>query len=128
MPKELDEAACIDGCGPLRTFLKVMVPNVTPAILTITVFSVVWYYNDYTLSGMLLNDHFPLSVTVTAVSTALNNKLQNMAGQTMGADIKLLSDSILSAACLIVVLPLIGMYVVVQRFFTEGVERTGIVG
>jgi multiple sugar transport system permease protein len=128
MPKELDEAACIDGCGPVSTFIRVMVPNVTPAILTITVFSVVWYFNDYTLSGMLLNKDFPLSVTVTGVSTALNNKLQNMAGQALGADIKLLSDSILSAACLIVVLPLIAMYLVVQRFFTEGVERTGIVG
>ena len=105
-----------------------MVPNVVPALLTITVFSVVWYYNDYTLSSMLLNDNFPLSVTLTGVSTSLNNKLQNMAGQVNGADVKLLSDSILSAACLIVVLPLIGMYVVVQRFFTEGVERTGIVG
>ena len=128
VPKELEEAACIDGCGPLKTFLRVMVPNVVPALLTITVFSVVWYYNDYTLSSMLLNDNFPLSVTLTGVSTSLNNKLQNMAGQVNGADVKLLSDSILSAACLIVVLPLIGMYVVVQRFFTEGVERTGIVG
>lgn len=128
MPKELEEAAFIDGCGPMRTFLRVMVPNVTPAILTVTVFSVVWYYNDYVLSGMLLNDKFPLSVAVTGVSTALNNQLQNMAGQTMGADIKLLSDSILAAACLIVVLPLIAMYVLVQRFFTESVERTGIVG
>lgn len=58
-----------------------MVPNVVPALLTITVFSVVWYYNDYTLSGMLLNDNFPLSVTLTGVSTSLNNRLQNMAGR-----------------------------------------------
>ncbi|MHB1454062.1 MAG: carbohydrate ABC transporter permease [Saccharofermentanales bacterium] len=128
MPKELEEAALIDGCGPMHTFLRVMVPNVVPAILTVTVFSIVWYYNDYLLSGMLLNSNFPLSVAVTSVSTALNNKLQNIAGQTIGADLKLLSESILSAACLMVVLPLIAMYVLVQRFFTESVERTGIVG
>ncbi|MBQ4102380.1 MAG: carbohydrate ABC transporter permease [Oscillospiraceae bacterium] len=128
LPKELEEAAYIDGCNPFFTFLYVTMPNVKPAILTITVFSVVWYYNDYVLSGMLLNDHFPLSVTLTGVSTALNNQLQNMAGQTLGADIKLLSDAILAAACLIVVLPLISLYLVVQRYFTEGVERTGIVG
>jgi len=128
MPKELEEAALIDGCGPMRTFLRVMVPNVVPAILTVTVFSIVWYYNDHLLSGMLLNSNFPLSVAVTRVSTALNNKLQNIAGQTIGADLKLLSESILSAACLMVVLPLIAMYVLVQRFFTESVERTGIVG
>lgn len=128
MPKELEEAALIDGCGPMRTFLKVMVPNVVPAILTVTVFSIVWYYNDHLLSGMLLNSNFPLSVSVTGVSTALNNRLQNIAGQGIGADLKLLSESILSAACLMVVLPLIAMYVLVQRYFTESVERTGIVG
>lgn len=128
MPKELEEAALIDGCGPMRTFLKVMVPNVVPAILTVTVFSIVWYYNDHLLSGMLLNNNFPLSVAVTGVSTALNNRLQNIAGQGIGADLKLLSESILSAACLMVVLPLIAMYVLVQRYFTESVERTGIVG
>lgn len=128
MPKELEDAAMIDGCGPLGTFLKVMVPNVVPAIATVAVFSIVWYYNDYLLSGMLLNSHFPLSVSLTGVGVKLGDKLQNMTGQALGADMKLLSNSILSAACLIVVLPLIAMYVLVQRLFTESVERTGIVG
>jgi multiple sugar transport system permease protein len=128
MPKELEEAAYIDGCGPMGTFLKVMVPNVKTAIITIVVFSLVWYYNDFTQASMFMNTNYPLSVTLTGVSTMLNNKLQNMTGQSIGADIKLLSDSILSAACLMVVMPLIGMYIVLQRYFTEGVERTGIVG
>lgn len=128
MPKELEDAAMIDGCGPIRTFLKVMIPNVIPALLTVAVFSVVWYYNDYILSGMLLHENFPLSVNVTAVSVRLGDKLQGITGQAAGTDMKLLSDSILSAACLIVVLPLIALYVLVQRFFTESIERTGIVG
>ena len=128
LPKELEEAAYMDGCNPFFTFLYVTMPNVKPAILTIAVFSAVWYYNDYTYTGMLMSEDFPLSVALTNVSTALNNKLQNMAGQVVGADIKLLSDSILAAACLIVVLPIISLYLVVQKYFTEGVERTGIVG
>ena len=128
MPKELEEASFIDGCNPLETFIKIMVPNVSAAILTVTVFSVVWYYNDYSLTGMLLNKNFPLSIALTGVSTSLGNQLQNMSGLTTGSDIKLLSDSILSAACLITALPLIGFYAVVQKYFTEGIERTGIVG
>lgn len=128
MPKELEEAAFIDGCNPLQTFLKVMVPNVFSALLTITVFSVVWYYNDYTMSGMLLNKNFPLAVQITNVSSALDASAQYMTGQAMIADIKILKASILSAACLITVLPLIIAYIFVQRHFTEGVERTGIVG
>lgn len=128
LPKELEEAAYLDGCNPLRTFLHIMVPNVKGAILVVFVLSFVWYYNDYTLTGMLLNNDYPLSIALTGVSTALNNTVQGMVGQTIGSDIKLLSDSILSAACLIVALPLIGVYVAVQKHFTEGIERSGLVG
>jgi multiple sugar transport system permease protein len=128
LPKELEEAAYIDGCNPLRTFLHIMVPNVKGAILVVFVLSFVWYYNDYTLTGMLLNSDYPLSIALTGTSTALNNTVQGMVGQTIGSDIKLLSDSILSAACLIVALPLIGVYVAVQKHFTEGIERSGLVG
>lgn len=128
MPKELEEAAFIDGCNPMQTFLRVMVPNVFSALLTITVFSFVWYYNDYTMSGMLLNKNFPLAVQITNVSSALDASVQYMTGQAMIADIKILKASILAAACLITVLPLIIAYIFVQRHFTEGIERTGIVG
>lgn len=128
LPKELEEAAYLDGCNPLRTFLHIMVPNAKGTILVVFVLSFVWYYNDYTLTGMLLNSEYPLSIALTGVSTALNNTVQGMVGQTIGSDIKLLSDSILSAACLIVSLPLIGVYVAVQKHFTEGIERSGLVG
>ena len=128
LPKELEEAAYLDGCNPLRTFLHIMVPNVKGAILVVFVLSIVWYYNDYTLTGMLLNSDYPLSIALTGASTALNNTVQGMVGQTIGSDIKLLSDSILSAACLIVAMPLIGVYVAVQKHFTEGIERSGLVG
>ena len=128
LPKELEEAAYLDGCNPLRTFLHIMVPNVKGAILVVFVLSFVWYYNDYTLTGMLLNSDYPLSIALTGVSTALNNTVQGMVGQTIGSDIKLLSDAILSAACLIVAMPLIGVYVAVQKHFTEGMERSGLVG
>jgi ABC-type glycerol-3-phosphate transport system permease component len=77
---------------------------------------------------MLLNSDYPLSIALTGVSTALNNTVQGMVGQTIGSDIKLLSESILSAACLIVALPLIGVYAAVQKHFTEGIERSGLVG
>ena len=74
----------IDGCGLIRTFLKVMIPNVIPALLTVAVFSVVWYYNDYIMSGMLLHENFPLSVNVTAVSVRLGDKLQGLTGVRRG--------------------------------------------
>lgn len=128
MPKELEEAAFIDGCNPFQTFLRIMVPNIKPAILTVSVLSLVWYYNDSSTIGMLLNDHYPLSVAVTSVGSALDTGMQNLTGQAITADLKLLRGSILAAACLIVVLPITAIYILVQKHFTEGIERTGIVG
>ena len=128
MPKELEEAAFIDGCNPLQTFLRIMVPNIKPAILTVSVLSLVWYYNDSSTVGMLLNGNYPLSVAVTSVGSALETSMQYLTGQAITADLKILRSSILAAACLIVVLPITVIYILVQKHFTEGIERTGIVG
>ena len=50
LPRELEDAACIDGCGPFMTFIRVMIPNAASAFLTVFLFSVVWYWNDYYVS------------------------------------------------------------------------------
>src|SRR5699024_8123712 len=50
IPKELEEAAKIDGCGSFRTFKDIMVPNARTSMLTVFLFSVVWHWNEYTLS------------------------------------------------------------------------------
>lgn len=128
MPKELEEAACMDGCNPFQTFLRIMVPNIRSGILTVSVLSLVWYYNDFSTFGMLLNSRYPLSVAITSVGTTLDSNMQYLTGQAISADLKILRASILAAACLIVVLPITAVYVLVQRHFTEGIERTGIVG
>ncbi|MBR1459981.1 MAG: carbohydrate ABC transporter permease, partial [Oscillospiraceae bacterium] len=47
LPKELEDAAYLDGCGPFRTFVQVMVPNASSSFLTVFLFSVVWYWNDF---------------------------------------------------------------------------------
>mgnify|MGYP000193548988 CR=1 FL=1 len=51
LPKELEDAAYLDGCGPLRTFVQVMIPNASSSFLTVFLFSVVWYWNDYYVSS-----------------------------------------------------------------------------
>ena len=54
LPRELEDAAYIDGCGPLMTFVKVMIPNAGSSFLTVFLFSVVWYWNDYYVSSTFL--------------------------------------------------------------------------
>ena len=131
MPKELEEAAFIDGCNPFQTFIRIMVPNVKPAILTVSVLSLVWYYNDTSVLGMLIHDvnQNPLSLALYEMPGKFDGQFQNLVGQaTLTGDLKLLRGSILAAACLIMVLPITAIYILVQKHFTEGVERTGIVG
>ena len=126
MPKELEEAAMIDGCGPLRTFTRIMLPNAVPMIATVLVFSLVWYWNDYYLSSMFYNGVFPVSVNLTELSGLLSfsNQVSGIAEQ----ELMFMREGILACGCLVTILPLLILYIFAQRFFTEGLERSGIVG
>lgn len=130
MPTELEEAAMIDGCGPIRTFLRVMVPNTLPLIATVVVFSIVWYWNDYYLSSMFFRTQFPISVNLTTLSTLLttSDNIVNSVSGISSQELLLLKEPILACGCLVTILPVVLMYVFAQRYFTEGVERSGIVG
>lgn len=127
IPAELEEAAMIDGYGPLGTFLRIMVPNTLPLIATIVVFSIVWYWNDYFLSSMFFRVEFPLSVNLTFLSTMVTFS-DNVASGITKQELLLLRESVLACGCMLVIFPIILMYVFAQRYFTEGVERSGIVG
>ncbi len=125
-PTELEEAAMIDGCGPMRTFLRIMLPNATSMIVTVMLFSLVWYWNDYYLSSMFYQSTFTVSVNLTNLSSLL--KTSNMVTGIAAQELMFMRESILACGCLITVLPLLVLYIVAQRFFTEGIERSGIVG
>lgn len=124
MPKELEEAAYIDGCNPFSTFLRVMVPNVGSIVIVIVLFSIVWHWNDYYLSVMFYVDNYPLSVGVTVLQDRLNLLAENM----NAADLSLSESSILEAACFVVITPLLVLYIFSQKYFTESITRSGLVG
>ena len=124
MPVELEEAAFVDGYGPFRTFLQVMLPNVGSIVIVITLFSIVWHWNDYYLSVMFFTDEYPLSVNVTLLQDRLTLLSQNMSAE----DMALAENSILEASCFVVILPMLILYVFSQRHFTESITRTGLVG
>ena len=123
LPKELEEAAYIDGCGLTKTFLKVIVPNAVPAFVTVFLFSFVWHWNDYQLSGILMPSHQTLSSSLSMlVSTISSNEVAT--GVAISSNQLMLN---LKTGCLLVVFPVVIIYVVFQRFFTESIERTGLV-
>jgi len=121
LPREIEEAAFIDGAGSIRTYLTVMLPNATPAVVTVTIFSVVWQYNDNFL-GRLFN----VSDTIL-----LSRKIGSL--QATIANIDQIRDPSITtlyvyAGVILMILPLLLIYVFMQKHLIEGIERSGIVG
>ena len=126
LPIELEEAAEIDGCGPLMTFWRIMLPNAASLLATVSVFSVVWYWNDYFLSSMFYRTSFPISVNLTNLHSLLTTS--NMVSGMSAQEMLFMREPIMACGCLIAILPLLFFYLFAQRFFTEGLERSGVVG
>lgn len=121
LPRELEDAAAVDGCGPIKTFLRVMVPLSSAAFITVFLFSFVWYWNDYYYSGMF----FTNGNTVTLALSSLQDKLRTLNNGAYDPYLYVVS---MQAGCLLVVLPPLLIYIIFQRYFTESIEKTGIVG
>lgn len=121
LPKELEEAAWIDGCGKLKTFWRVMLPNATAVFVTVFLFSLVWYWNDYFNSSMFIS-------AVPTISTELAS-LQGggLEGVTSTTD-PLQKSTYMQAGALLSIAPMLILYIIFQRQFTESIERSGIVG
>ena len=120
MPKELEEAALIDGCGAVKTFVRVMVPNAAAIYLTAILLSMVWYWNDFYTTTMLMDK-------TQTVTVALSHLREGMWKFVSGKDLELTMLR-MQAGCLLAILPPMVVYFFAQKNFTESVERSGIVG
>ena len=123
MPKELEESAYIDGAGSLRTFLQVILPNAGPALVTVTLFAVVWYWNDYYYSTMF----FSTKMTISSALLQLKSMLSVQYGFVAISDPYTVLTQV-NAGCLLLIGPLIVLFIVLQKYFVESIERTGLVG
>ncbi len=122
LPKELEEAAWIDGCGKFRTFYNVMLPNAKAIIVTVFLFSIVWYWNDYFQTSMFLNNVPTISTQLSGIKGILAEEVKK------GMMNEYQSAAIVQAGCLLSILPMLILYMFTQRQFTESIERAGIVG
>ena len=121
--KELEEAAYIDGCGAIRTFYQIMVPLAVPAFVTVLLFSIIWYWNDYYNAAIYFVDEIkPLTVMLKNLNSTL------ISNGVVGGSNPLNSRMFIQAGALMTILPLLVLYLFVQKFFTESIERAGIVG
>lgn len=125
MPKELEDAAYLDGCGPFGTFLRVMMPNALSSLLTVFLFSVVFYWNDYYVSSTFFTNNKTVSLMLKNLSSQLSLMLFNDATLQISEREQIVW---MEAGCLISIMPILIMYIFLQKYFTEGIERSGIVG
>lgn len=122
LPKELDEAARMDGAGVFRMFFRVMFPLSRSATVVVVLFSFVWNWNDFYFPSlyMFTAENVPLSITLARMSGEM--KLAEGAGQ-----LTVYAEAIKMAASFLIIMPLLVLYLFAQRWFIEGVERTGLV-
>ncbi len=122
-PKELEEAACIDGCGAIGTFVKILVPNAGPAFTTVFLFCLVWYWNDYYTIPMFMPELDTLPYVMD------NMRSQLFATDSPYAGINRVElFPIWRAGLVLYIAPLFILFITLQKKFTESITRAGIVG
>lgn len=124
LPKEIEEAAWVDGAGTWRTFLQIVLPSSSVVFVTVTVFSVIWHWNDSFLAQMYLTEKFPIAAVMASYeSSVLGSWLtQHMQMSTFTM------AQIMMAACLISITPMLIFYIIIQKRFIASVATSGIVG
>lgn len=123
-PYELEEASWLDGCGPWRTFFSIIIPSSSVVIFTNVVFSTIWHWNDYYLAGMYIKDINKLTLGVQIA----NAEAKIFAGTSGTGATSLGKAPTLMAACLLFVLPMLIIYLFIQKKFVKSIDRVGITG
>ncbi|MDQ1913402.1 carbohydrate ABC transporter permease [Paenibacillus sp. GD4] len=122
LPKELEEAAKIDGASVFRVFFRVMLPISSSAIIVVFLFSFVWNWNDFYYPSMYMfgAKEVPLSISLSRLAAALTAEAEQSGPSVFAEPIKM-------AASFLIIMPVLAVYAFTQRWFVEGVERTGLV-
>ena len=114
IPLEIEEAAAIDGCGPLRTFFLVVLPMMKPTFISVGVLEIMWVWNDFLLPFLVLdiNDYRTIPIVV--------QYLKGSYGQVdMGATMALI---------LLSIIPVIVFYLLCQKHIIKGVAAGAVKG
>lgn len=111
LPRELDEAAIIDGANPLQVLRHVVVPLSRPALITVGIFSALFEWNDFLGPLIYLNDsrQFTLALGLAEFTGLYTSQWH-----------------LLMAAATVVIAPVLVLFLFAQRYFIEGITLTGI--
>ena len=115
MPRDMDEAARIDGAGHLRIFWSIILPLIRPALITCAIFAFIWTWNDFLSPLLYLTspENYPLPIALRLYNDASSG------GADYGATV---------TASFVALVPIILFFVVFQRFLVDGVATQGLKG
>ncbi|MFK4836495.1 carbohydrate ABC transporter permease [Microbacterium sp. ZW T2_14] len=115
MPRDMDEAARIDGAGHIRIFWSIMLPLIKPALITCSIFAFIWAWNDFLGPLLYLTspDNYPLPIALRLYNDASSG------GADYGATV---------TASFVALLPVLLFFLVFQRFLVDGVATQGLKG
>lgn len=113
IPIELEEAAMIDGCNPLQTFFRIVLPVLKPTAVTVAILNTMWIWNDYLLPNLVIGTEYK------TIPIAIQYLRSGYGGVDMGAMMSML---------VLAIVPIIVFYLFCQKYIIEGVIAGAVKG
>ena len=114
IPLEIEEAAAMDGCGPIRTFFQVVLPMLKPTMISVGILEIMWIWNDYLLPYLSLNRTEYMTIPI---------HIQYLQGSYGAVDL-----GAIMALITLSILPVIIFYLICQKYIIKGVAAGAVKG
>nr|WP_300837433.1 carbohydrate ABC transporter permease [uncultured Acetatifactor sp.] len=131
IPKELEEASLMDGCGFYKTYFRIMLPNAVPIISTVAILSFVWNYGDTYYTNYFNPDGNYMSTLLSSTFIQANKDtiLRSLTSwYNVPSVTDMAFDAVKQAGVLVFLIPLLIVYLIGQRKLVENMENSGLVG
>ncbi len=126
-PVSLDEAAELDGAGKYKVFYKIAIPIAKPAVVLTMLFSFVWYWNETRQSGLFFGENIKtLPMKLGSFAASYAELFESAKGTTDAA--MSINEAVSLAGTMLSCLPILVMFIVLQKQFVESIEKSGITG
>ncbi len=115
IPTEIEEAALIDGCNPVKTFFRVVLPMLKPTVITVAILNTMWIWNDYLLPYLIIG----LSTKYKTIPVVVQYLMGSYGDKDYGA---------LMALLVLAIIPIIIFYLCCQKYIIKGVVAGAVKG